>query len=81
MLQHACGSLATARRWELNKPFLIDDSYEHSVQYKVGHRWFAISLLPCLIAHAQHGTAPRLVLIVDLYHPGLTAAERQALQR
>eukprot|EP00045_Choanoeca_perplexa_P001672 m.21140 g.21140 ORF g.21140 m.21140 type:complete len:303 (+) comp11103_c0_seq5:96-1004(+) len=53
---------AGCRRWKMNEPFLIDDSFEHSVDYK-------------------EGTTPRVVFIVDVYHPNLTASERQSLSR
>lgn len=55
------------RRWEQGKMLIIDDSFEHEV-------WYPTTTIPGV------KLPPRLIMIVDLWHPDLTADQRSQLR-
>ena len=75
-----CGSRtrrATRRRWEDNRCVLFDDSFVHSAEFRRG----ASARDEAARGFARGALArARLVLVVDLWHPELSDADRLALR-
>ena len=62
------GKKGNTRRWEEGKVLIFDDSFEHEVEARPD-------------ACGKQGCDERIVLIVDLFQPSLTAADRDTILR
>lgn len=78
-----CLHVGTDTKLQWKEPgdvFVFDDSFMHSVKYKSQNLVSPANECNDDVVSSEHDDNSRMVLIVDLWHPDLTPAERKLIQ-